>query len=180
MKRNTGFFSFAAFCVLLLSSCSPALSPFTESTYQAFTVDDLKKVQFYLSTDVILQRAASEGSAQISGGKIRMVNGRRVEEVIIPANTKGVVIGSPKDNRVAVSFEAGSDRFLMFGPNPKRRNDFVLLAKDWENDYGTVTYDGQEWQVPSRSAYATLLIDMDKYSKTTYSTRKAKGRSVND
>ena len=97
----------------------------------------------------------------------------------MPKGTPGIFVKSPATNRLAISFEDGSDeRFLMFGPNPKAGNRFVLLAKDWERDWGQVTYDGKLYRVSSRSAYASLLVDLKKIDRTIIDSRTAAGRKV--
>ncbi len=173
---------FLAAVWLGLASCSPQLSPFTERLYeeQRWTDDELRRIQFYLSDDIVLRRQFSGADAKIEGGTIKIVGGKQVEEVLIRRGTPGVFLFSPKRNRFAVSFEAGSDtRFLMFGPNPKANGRFALLAADWEREQGTVTYDNRKYQVDAASAWATLLVDLKRMSITSVNSRTAQGRKVN-
>ena len=75
-----------------------------------------------------------------------MVDGRKVEEILIKEGTPGILIFQPKENRFAVSFDAsGDDSFLMFGPNPKVGNRYVMLASDWNRKTGKVTYEGKQY-----------------------------------
>ena len=67
----------------------------------------------------------------------------------------------------------------MFGPNPKRKNTYVLLASDWSNRRGKVKYDGKTYYTSSSGAMAALLVDLKKSGKTSVRTRSAKGRKVN-
>jgi hypothetical protein len=161
--------------------CGPTLMPFTQKLYEENRWSDaeLKNIQFYVSRDIILWREATEGSSKIAQGKIKVVKGRRVEELRIRRGTPGVFIFSPKDNRFAVSFESDSDqRYLMFGPNPKRQNTYVLLASDWKGTTGSITYDNTTYYTDANSGMAALLVDLDRNVRTSYKSRVAKGRTI--
>lgn len=166
------------FCFLMLSACSPQLSPFTERLNDEFnwSEEELQQIQFYVSKDIILQRNFNRGESTISGGKIRVINGREVEEVIIQRGTPGVLMFSPKEDRFAVSFEG--EKYLMFGPNPRQGGKYVLLAKDWKRSSGQVTYDGRTYRADASAAYASLMVDLKKLRKVSYKSRKAKGRTI--
>jgi hypothetical protein len=173
---------FAVLACVALSACSPSLSHFTQDLYdrQRWSEGELKKIQFYLSEDIVLRRQLGGSSSEIINGKVRMVNGRKVEEIVIPHGTPGVYMFSPKANRLAVSFEDGSaERYLMFGPNPKAGDRFVLLAKEWNRDQGIVTYDGREYEVNYGSAFAGLMLDLRKIDEINRNSRVANGRRVN-
>ena len=167
--------------IFLSSSCSPRLSPFTQKLYEEndWAEEDLKRIQFYLSEDIILRREATSGRSTIQGGEIKMVDGKKVEEIVIRKGTPGLLLFTPKKNRFAVSFESGNDdRYLMFGPNPKAGNHYVLLASDWKRSRGKVSYDGKTYWTPNESAYAALLVDLKKVRKVSVKSRTAKGRTV--
>ena len=165
---------------LFLTACTPTLSPFTERLYDEnrWSEDELKRIQFYLSEDIVLRRQIRDGSSEIIKGEIKMVDGRRVEEVIIRRNTPGVFLFSPKADRFAVTFESNDDDYLMLGPNPKASGRFVVLASDWERRQGTVTYAGKKWRVDYRDALAGLLVDLKKTRKISVKSRTAQGRKV--
>lgn len=165
----------------LLASCAPSLTPFTQDLYDKhrWTDSELKKIQFYLSEDVILKRQMTRGESHITEGKIRLENGRRIEEIRIPSGTPGVLLFKPKEKRFAVSFESNDDDlYLMFGPNPKMRNRYALLASDWADDHGKVHYNGNLYDVDTRSAFAALMVDMKRTGTTEYDSRRAEGRRV--
>ena len=108
-----------------------------------------------------------------------MVDGKKVEEVVVRKGTPGVLIFMPKEKRFAVSFENNNDeRYLMFGPNPKAGNRYVLLASDWKRRRGEVRYDGKSYYTPSESAYAALMVDLKKIRKVQVKSRTAKGRKI--
>ncbi len=165
------------------ASCGPNLRPFTQNLYDQYQWSDseLKRIQFYLSDDITLYRELTGGSSEIISGEIKIVDGRRVEQVVIRRGTPGVLLFKPKDNRFAIGFEANSDeRFLIFGPNPKASNRYALMASDWDRREGTVTYEGRKWSVNSGSAFSSLMVDLKKINKVESSSRTAGGRRVND
>ncbi len=169
--------------LLTITACSPKLTPFTQDLYdeQNWSDAELKRIQFYLSEDIVLRRQISRGSSEISRGEIKIVDGKKVEEIVIKRGTPGVFIFRPKDDRFAVSFEGGSDdRFLVFGPSKRNRGRYTLRARDWRNrrNGGEITYDGRVYYTPSNSAYATLMVDLKKIRSVKVKSRTAGGRKV--
>ena len=146
--RNIFFLS--SFLGLLLTSCSPTLTPFTQKLYEEnkWTNDELKQIQFYISDD-------REG-------------------------TPCLFHFSPKEDRFAISFEKSENpKFLMFGPNPKLSNRYALLAKDWEKRSGIISYDGKEYHTSSDAAWACLMVDLKRAHNLEKSTKVVKGAKVN-
>lgn len=166
--------------VVALSSCTPKLSYFTQDLYDEnqWSPEELKKIQFYLSEDLVLFRRVSNNDARITRGKVMLKNGQQIEEIAFKKNTPGVVSFSPKDNRIAVSFEDDDQRYLMFGPNPKAGERYTILARDWERRQGTVTYDNQVFNISSGDAFASLMIDLKRVRDTKINNRTARGRRI--
>jgi len=165
----------------VLSSCGPSLSYFTQGLYDQsnFTEPELKSIQFYLSNSIELRRELTGAKSEVISGEIKLVDGRKIEEVVIPKGTPGVLLFMPKSNRFAVSFDAKSDEsYLVFGPSPKQNDRYVLLASDWKRRTGIVTYEGKKWRVDNSSAYASLMVDLKKINKVTVNSRRASGRRV--
>ncbi|RMF03403.1 MAG: hypothetical protein D6772_02180 [Bacteroidetes bacterium] len=168
---------------LLVSSCGPTLSPFTQQLYDEYrwSEDELKRIQFYLSDDVVLYRELQNGKSEIVEGEIKVVDGRRRDQITFRRGTPGVLLFSPKQNRFAISFEdGGKDRYLMFGPSPKVGNRYVLLAGDWNRQRGSLTYAGQKWFVNADDGFATLMVDLRRLQQTQVNTRIARGRRVGE
>jgi myo-inositol-hexaphosphate 3-phosphohydrolase len=139
----------------------------------------MKHLQFYLSDPIVLQHKVVDGAnTQVTGGKIKVVNGEKIEEIIIPAHTPGVLVKND-DGKLEISFEKGDDHYLRFGANPNRYETFVLLASDWKGKIGTVNYAGNKYFTSPESADALLLIDMRKIANYQKDQRIAKGRKVN-
>jgi len=165
--------------VVILSSCG-SLTPFTEDLYTDLDLHEntVKKVQFYLSKDLVLFKELGENEASVENGRIRLKEGRRVQEIIIKRNTPGVVVFMPKEDRFAVCFDDDDDKFLMFGPNKKYNSNYTLLGKEWNRQYGTVTYGGEVYQTSSRNALASLLVNVNKMRRTSVKRSTSAGRKV--
>ncbi len=180
MRANSIFF-LLSLLLLGMSACSPQLTPFTQRLYEEnrWSDEELKQIQFYLSDDIVLRKEVSGGSSEIVSGEIKMVDGKKVEEIVIRKGTPGVFVFSPKTNRFAVSFESEEDKsFLMFGPNPKNGNRYALLASNLQRRRGQVSYEGRKFYTPSESAYASLMVDLKRVRKVSVKSRTAKGRTV--
>ncbi len=176
---------FGAAFLLFFTACAPELVPFSQKIMDEAKISDsdLKRVQFYLSEDVVLGRQITEGSGGVeSGGRLRIERGKRIEEVVIRRGTPGVLLFKPdgKPNHFAIGFDDKSDkRFLMFGPNPKQGGQFVLLATRWEGKNGEIRYDDRTFFVQGdAAAFARLMVDLRKINKTEISSSRAKGRRV--
>lgn len=172
--------SYFVFTILLLSSCGNKLQYFTEDLYDEYQWSDreLKKIQFYVSQDIVLFKGASDNNTRIENGRIKVKSDRQVKELVIKKGTPGVFIQAPKTNRFAISFDDGKGNFLMFGPNTKANGRFVLLAKDWDRRSGKISYGGETYETSSESAYAALMVDIKRARKTKYESKTAGGKRV--
>lgn len=168
---------FVILIILVFSSCSPRLSVFSYDTYRSgnWSENELKKIQFYVSNDIVLRRKVSSASSKIESGRIRIIDGSQYEEIIIKANTPGVYVFSPDNDRLAISFEV--DKHLIFGPK-ERSGEYVLLATKWEKKYGIIKYGDSSYDTPSSSAFSYLMVDTKYVNKTSAKTRVARGRQV--
>ena len=167
-------------CIFLFTSCGPRLSPFTQRLYedQGWDEPDLRRIQFYLSEDVILTRELRSDRSTITRGTVKVIDGREVEQIVFKRNTPGVFTFSPKSQRMAISFEDNNDNYLVFGPNPKNGDRYSLLASDWNRNSGQVTYAGREWRVSSADAFASLLIPLKRIREGDTKGRVVGGRKI--
>lgn len=172
--------SILALFTFLFSSCGPRLSPLTQRMVddQSWQESELKRIQFYLSEDLVLTREARNGNTEIRNGQVKMVDGRQVEQIVFKRNTPGVFVFSPKTQRMAVSFERNDENFLVFGPNPKAGNRYTLLASDWDRRQGSVTYAGKTWKVNASDAYASLMIPLKRLRDNDVQGKVVGGRKL--
>jgi len=152
------FFALSLFVV----SCSPTYSYFTDDLYreQQWSQEEIQRVQFYLSKDIVLSRRIAEDQSNIKEGKINIQNNSREELVVVKSGTPGVLVIMPKENRFGISFENDDKAYLMFGPNPNLDNHYCLLAQEWQRDYGDVHYKDELYHVNAESADACLMVDL--------------------
>ena len=165
----------------VVSSCSFELRPFTSNLLKEgqWSDNDLKKIQFYLSNDLVISRALTGGSSEIISGSIKMVKGEKVEEVRIPQGTPGVFLFRSDKDHFAIGFDGASDeRYLMFGPNPKQRCAYVLLATEWKDRQGKVRFDDKFYFTNPDGAWANLMVDLRKIKKVEVSSNTVRGRRV--
>ncbi len=165
--------------VSMLASCKN-LVPYTDSMKQShnWSNEQVKSIQFYLSHDIILHRELTQGSSDIVQGKIKIIDGRRVDEILIRAGTPGVVSEIPKEDKLKVSFEIGDDHSISFGVNPNVGEKYVLLASEWKNGLGKVHYAGDEYYTDPNSKYSYLMVDLRRIDKSALKQHVAKGRKI--
>lgn len=165
--------------IVLLSGCK-SFAPFTDAmrTQNGWGEREVKRIQFYTSDAIVLRHDLARNETSIQSGRIKTIDGRRVEEVVIPARTPGVVVEALEDGRLAVSFEISDRYYLTFGVNPGRGDRYFLLAKSWRNKVGRVTYNNRIYQAVSSSADAHLLVNMKRIRKLQKEERVARGRKL--
>ena len=68
---------------LIQFSCSRVLSPLTQDLIDEnkWTDKELTKIQFYLSDQIILRRKATSGATEIQNGKIKTINGEKIQRI---------------------------------------------------------------------------------------------------
>lgn len=181
MLRLTHLISAVVISLLTFSACSNNLKYFTTDLYREnnWSASELERVQFYLSEDIVLQRKLRGENTKITNGKIRVVDGSKIEEVIIEKGTPGILIESPARDKFAISFDSSDEsKFLMFGVNPKANGKYVLLAKDWKRRYGTISYGNELYETSNVSAYAALMVDIKKARKVQVKSQRARGNRI--
>lgn len=169
-----------AFLIVSLSSCK-TLIPFTDNlrTDNGWTDEELRQIQYYNSETIILHRQLNSNETGIVSGKIKMVDGKQVEEIVIRKGTPGVISAIPDGSRLAISFEIGDDHYLTFGIDQKRGGRYYLRLKDFEqNKFALVTYHGQTYNIGPQALSAYLQVNLKKINKLQKSLRVAKGRKL--
>ncbi len=164
--------------VFMFSSCV-TYAPITEKiiTQNQWKEEDLKKIQFYTSHEIQLYRQAVQGSTTIVHGEIKIVNGKEVEMITIPRRTPGVLTFL-NDGRFAVTFEEGETYYLMFGAVQSKGGRYLLLASDWKEDIGEITYGNEKYFTDVNSSRCLLLVDMKKINKENINERTVKGVKI--
>lgn len=176
------------FITVVLSSCSTSRLYLTVDTRKQIEKAEiaLTQVQFFNSEEIVLIRQLSKEDIGVDKGRIRIENGRQVEEVIIPRNTPGVC-ELFDEKTLKVSFETGDGKQIPF--LVERRNGtvtedshFKIGAKEWVttsrgNKVGKVDYDGKVYTL-IRGLNSRLLIEKSTLNNVERDTRVAKGRKL--
>jgi hypothetical protein len=181
MSKITSYLGLLVIALISMSSCSNNLKYFTQDLYHEnrWSDSELERIQFYVSEDVILQRKLSGENSKITDGKIRIVDGSKIEEVIIKAGTPGILIDTPERDKFVVSFDSDDEsKYLVFGASPKANGRYVLLAKEWKRRYGEVTYGNRIYETSTASAYAALQVDLKEARRVSVRSNKARGNRI--
>lgn len=171
---------FAAIGLVALSSCK-TLIPFTEEFKSSnnWTDNDIKQLQYYNSEAIVLHRQLKSNETGIVSGKIKMIDGKQVEEIIIRKGTPGVISAIPDSERMAVSFEIGDDHFLTFGVDDQRGGRYYLRLKEYEkNKFAIVSYFGKSYNISPTALNSYLQVNLKKINKEKTDLRVAKGRKL--
>lgn len=171
---------FLLLSILFLAACSKNLRYLHRDAVENSRLLDqnLEKVQFYLSHDLVLERSLGNQKSEVKDGKIIVQDRGQVERIRIPAESPGVFLFSPDGEKMAISFSEKDDAYLMFGPNPNENHRYTLLGKNWNRDYGEVTYRDKTYFVPRRSAMTGILVDLQYEKKTQERRETLRGRRV--
>lgn len=173
----------AAVVALAVAACSPTLTPLTDDLREdnRWSERELSQIQFYLSEDLVLSRERRSGTTDIRQGRVRVEDGRDIEEIVFDRGTAGVVLFSPKPGQLAIGFDPeDDDRYLMFGANPRMGGRYTLLAKEWQRSRGKVTYGGEVWNVRQANADVNLLLNLRRTGKVERDVERPAGRRVGD
>jgi hypothetical protein len=143
----------------------------------AFNVD-AKRVQFYIDGKMILTRKMDSTKAEVSSGTIKFINGNKINEIIIPAYTPGIV-ESADLNGIRVSFENGNSFLFVPAEGDDR---FVISGNNWDNGTVEVPYDKGIYRAsagPSGNiAEVKLVVKLADVNMSDKKTRTLPGRKI--
>jgi hypothetical protein len=178
MNRSTYLF---AAIPLVLIACGTSKTYFTAAIRQRVEASNQKldKIQFYADRDIVLQREINKEDAKVYSGKFKIENGHYVNIIVLKKNTRGVCTLAT-NNTVGISFEQGNNKFLSFGKtkNANPEDPYRILATKWEDDYGIISYEGNEYHIQPDGTEASLMIKTEVYNKLIREEREMKGRKV--
>lgn len=121
---------------------STGCSSFVPFTYELraqhrLSDDEVKNLQFYSSHKITLRREVQSEDRQITPGhKLRLVSGKSVEEVVIPAKTPGVAV-RVSQRAVSVSFTNGTSLDFVSGSRSPALGSYGDLLQPFAVSEGT-------------------------------------------
>ena len=163
---------------LFMASCASKV-PFTESVKKEYNLNEenLKKVQFYTSSTIILTKSATQGNNEISiDGKIVSSQQDESNRLFIYPNTKCIFEKYGPAGEVFIRFEVGPAKTLKFVLRQQANWKYYLDA-NWKAN-GEVEYGNEKYNIDSKSGNAFLLVAIRKMKKTKRKDRVVKGIKV--
>jgi hypothetical protein len=177
-------------CVVLASACTTATKPsygeyipFTRDLISTYSLseDDIKHLQFYASTEILLRRELLKGDANIAKGKLVVDNGKSVDEVLVPQYAPGIAdaaeFNSDETDYIEVRFDEGAPGIKFVARVDKPRDSFGLM---FETGARSVPFGDREYQPMHDSLHAILLVDRDMVSNLQSKRRVLKGLLLPD
>lgn len=140
---------------------------------------DVKRVQFYIDQKIILTRVLDSAKAEVASGGVRFINGKLINEIIIPAYTPGI-IESADLNGLRVSFENGNSFYFV----PAQDEDkFVVAGSNWDNGTVEIPYDKNIYRAAAAItngsvADVKLVVKLADVTKSDKKTRTLQGRKL--
>lgn len=167
-----------AFSVL---SCSQRVA-YTDSLRDEYDLTplSLKKVQFFTSSQIILQRSSQSGSQGIStDGKLVMNQRSKEDRIIINPSTKCVFEKDGETGAIFIRFEVGTGKILKFAVRKNQSNGRYYLDANWQSGKGgELNYGNQIYYANSASGNAFLMVSIKKLKRTQRKDRVIKGIKV--
>ncbi len=163
------------------ASCSQRIA-YTEDVRKEYDLnaENLKKVQFYTSSPIVLQKSSKSGTQEISEDGKLIANQQSTEDrLIINPNTKCIFEKYGDKGEVFIRFEAENGKTLKFALRPNQTNGRFYLDANWKSDKGgEVLYGTQTYYANSASGNAFLMVSVKKLKKTKRKDKVIKGIKV--
>ena len=169
-----GCLAVALFFFLVGCSSGPTTLPFQNYTHRqalSLSEDDLKKVQFYVSTEVVAQ----------------VKDPTATQSFVVPMLTPGVVTAAGP-NWVKVNFRKGGAE-VPFVADPKLNDSRYYIASEVDGGKGfrrvtevpgkVFIFNGTQLNLVS-GADAMLLVDWDSWHKVAETRKVTEGRRVGE
>jgi hypothetical protein len=136
---------------------------------------ELRSMQVYNDKAIVLRRQANSSEVSQSGGRLVMVDGQQVLEVVIRAGTPGVITGN-QNGKFLVRFETGTGKILQFYKNSK--GAFQIEADKWVGQEGRLKYANLEFSLVPESNDVILMYIQKKKYRSAANLRTVKGLKV--
>lgn len=163
-------------------SCGSKI-PFTDQLKEEFNLEaetQMKKVQFYISQTIVLQRVKQTGAQGTTDSGALVTNKSREENrITIQAQTPGVFESYGKSGEMIVRFEVGQGRVLSFKVRQQGNTSKYYLDATWDmNKGGELTYSNEKYTVESYAGNSYLMVVLKKLQKTKRQDRVVKGMKI--
>lgn len=165
-----------------LTSCGSKIA-FTNQIKDEFGLDaatQMKKVQFYISQTIILQRVRQSGTQGTADKGVLVSNKSKEEDrITIQAQTPAIFESYGSNGEMVIRFEVGQGRVLSFNVRQEGATSKYYLLANWDmNRGGELTYGNEKYTVQSSAGNAYLMVMLKKLQKTKRKDRVVKGMRV--
>jgi hypothetical protein len=143
------------------------------------TESEIDKLQYYLTNDVVIYNASTEGSnTSLVDGEIVVNEEKSTDKIIFRSGTKGILEKSISENKISIRFENGEGKTLIFGSS-SMKGRYSLQAEKWStNGQGQITYGGEKYFTSKYSKNAYIQIKLRRNSDKSNSQRVVKGKKL--
>ena len=166
---------------LSLFSCGVKI-PYTKEVKENYGLkdEDMKKVQFFTSSTIILQRKNSvENKGTGDDGTLISNENSNENRIIIPVNTRCVFEKEGENGQLYVRFEVGQNKYIPFAVRKTHSDNRFYLEAKWEpNKGGEMDYGNLTYYATGESGSSYLLVKIKKLKKTRRKDRIVKGMKV--
>lgn len=141
------------------------------------TDEELKYLQYYAANSFTLLRIVDTKEKEFITGKLKVVDGKMIEEVEIKIYTPGVAT-RVYGKGVWVSYESGLS--LKYGiPARDDHGDYTLLGHNKDGAF-SVAYGNHRYQIKEKGGidYNLILVDIESINNVVKNRRTAPGRTL--
>jgi hypothetical protein len=169
--------------LVLMASCATKV-PYTKKIKEEFDLneDKLKKVQFYSSRMIILERKEQAETTATTGqsGDLVVSSSSLSERIVIPANTKCIFDKFGENGAVLIRFEVGAGRTITFAERTGAAagSGRFYLQADWKGGRGELDYGGAVYFAVSGSESAYLMVKLKQWQRNKRKDRVVRGMKV--
>lgn len=173
---------FAILGLSILASCAVKV-PMTKQIKDDYnlTNENMTKVQFFVSSEIILERSSQQGSATTnSDGTLVASSSKISDRIIILPRTKCVLEKVGDKGEVLIRFETGPGKSITFATRPNIEAGKYYFVADWQQGKGgKLTYgEKDEYFATAESGNAYLMVKVKKSQKNKRKDRVVKGMKV--
>lgn len=165
----------------VLISCGTKV-PYTNSVRDDFGLESentIKKVQFFTSATIILEKSKSSGSQGTDeSGTLVASSSNSQDRIIIPSGTACVFDSFGPSGELILRFETGVNKTITFSMRQGQTNGKYYLVANWTNKGGEIKYGNIEYTATSASGTAYLEVLLKKLQKTKRKDRVVKGMKI--
>lgn len=167
--------------ITILTSCGVKV-PLTNAIKEEYnlTEQNMKQVQFFVSSEIILERSSQKGSSgTTTDGTLVNKSSKEQSRIIILPRTKCIFEQYGTKGEVLIRFEVGQGKYITFATRPNMDEGRLFLQANWEQGKGgKINYGNEEYYATADSGNAHLMVKIKKSQRTKRKDRVVKGMKV--